>query len=78
MTTLEPCAGGDTPPDVGCHSATSAALSADIDSLTALKYTIEAAPVRAMFDSVVALLTLVRVRFLALFPFHPPAHQCNN
>ena len=72
MTTSEPWAGGDAPPHLSCNSATNAVLSAEIDSLTVLKDAIEATPVRAVIEPVIDILTLVRVRFLTLFPFFHP------
>ena len=53
------------------HSVTTAVLNADIETLTAFKDTIEVAPVKAVFESIIVILTLVKVRFL-LFPLlHP-------
>jgi len=69
MTTSEPLADGDTPPDVEDRSAVTAVLSADIKTLTTFKDIVEAAPVKVVFESVIVVLTLVRVRFLALSPF---------
>ena len=72
MTTSEPWAIGDTPPDSGYHTATTAVLNTDIETLTASKDTVKAAPVKAVFESVVAILTLVRVRLLVLSLFLRP------
>ena len=61
MTTLEPWAVGGSPTNVEYHPATATMLNADI----------EVAPVKAVFESIIAILTLVKVRFL-LFPLlHP-------
>ena len=62
MTTPEPWAIGDTPPNVESRSTTTAILNSDIETLTALKNTTKATPVKAVFESVVVILTLVRVR----------------
>ena len=71
MTTLEPWAVGGSPTNVEYHPATATMLNADIEALTAFKDTIEVAPVKAVFESIIAILTLVKVRFL-LFPLlHP-------
>ena len=70
MVTPELWAVGDTP-NVEPHSVTTAVLNADIETLTAFKDTIEVAPVKAVFESIIVILTLVKVRFL-LFPLlHP-------
>ena len=68
MTTPEPWAVGDTFHG-GDHSATIAVLSAGVESLTALKDTVEITSVKAVFESVIVILTLVRVRMLVLLPF---------
>lgn len=67
MATLEPCAVGDTS-DVKSHSATAAMLSAHVETLAAFKDTVEAIPAKAVFESVVVILTLVKVGLLILFP----------
>lgn len=53
---------GDTHPNVGSRSATSAAFNADIGALNAAKGEVGIAPVRAVFESVIGILALVRVR----------------
>ena len=53
---------------VGDCSMITTVLDADIETLTAFKGTAETAPVKAVFESVILILTLVRVRFLTLFP----------
>ena len=51
---------------------TTTVLNADMEILATFKDTIEATPVKAVFESVIGILTLVRVRFLVLFSFlHP-------
>jgi hypothetical protein len=50
------------PPNVESHSATTAALNADIETLTAAKGTLEIIPVKVVVESVIVILTLVRVR----------------
>ena len=72
MAALEPWAVGDIRPDVANYSTTTAVLNAGIETLTALKGIVETTPVEAVFESATAILTLVRVRFLVLFPFLPP------
>jgi len=67
MATPEPWAVGDNP-----HEATTAVLNADIETLTALKDTIESIPVKAVFESVIGILTLVRMRLLTPFPLSHP------
>ena len=71
MAASEPWAVGDTP-DVELHSVTTAMLSADIETLAAFKDTIQPTPVKAVFESVIGILTLVRVKSLVLFPFSRP------
>ena len=68
MAASEPWVVGDTP-DVELHSVTTAMLGADIETLAAFKDTIQPTPVKAVFESVIGILTLVRVRSLVLFPF---------
>jgi len=65
MTTFESWAVGDTRPDVGARSATCAALNADIRALSAAKDVVEIASVKAVFESVIGILALVRVRVSA-------------
>ena len=43
-------------------------FNTDIETFTAFKDTLKATPVKAMFESIIVILTLVRVGFLALFP----------
>ena len=69
MITSEPAADGDTPPDVENRSEIAAMLTADIKSLTISKDIVEATPMKAVFESVTVILTLVRVRSIPLFPF---------
>ena len=69
-TTSGPRTAHDMPPNVGSHSTTTAALNADIETLTATKDTLETIPrVKAVFESVIGILALVRVRASVLFPF---------
>jgi len=72
MTASQPLADGDTPPDVEDRSAITAELNADIQTLTALKDAVEATLVKSVFESVIVILTLIRVRFLTLFPLSCP------
>ena len=72
MTTLNSWAVGDIPPNVSNHSTTTSALNADIETLAAFKDVVETTPVKAVLESVIGILTLVRVSLLVLFPFlHP-------
>jgi hypothetical protein len=57
------------PPNIGSHSATAAVLNADIETLAVAKDTLEIIPVKAVFESVIVILALVRVRV----PFCPLA-----
>ena len=65
MATSEPWA-------VGYHSTTTATLSTDIKSLTALKDTAEATHVREVCESVIVILALVRVGLFTPFPLSHP------
>ena len=69
MTTFESWPAGDTPPNFGSHLAATAALSADIGTLTAAKDTLQIIPVKVLFESVIVILGLVRVRTTVLPPF---------
>lgn len=69
MTTPEPCAVGNPSLDTDHHSATTAVLSAGVESLTALKETVEIPSVKVAFESVIVILNLVRVRMFVLLPF---------
>ncbi|KAF9643932.1 kinase-like protein [Thelephora ganbajun] len=60
MTELEPWAVGDPPSDIDYHSATTAVLNAAIQSLTASKEIVQPNLVESVFESVLAILTLVR------------------
>jgi len=71
MTTPEPRAVGDILTNVG-HHETTAVLNADIGTLAAFKDAVESAPVKAVFESIVGILILVRVRLLTPFPLSHP------
>lgn len=72
MTTPEPRAVSDIPPNIESHSATTALLNTDLETLIALENTTEAAPVKAVFETVIVVLTLVRVELFVLFQIlHP-------
>jgi len=58
---------GDNP-----HEVTTAVLNADIETLIAFKDTVESIPVKAVFESVIGILSLVRVRLLTPFPLSRP------
>ena len=70
MTSSEPREVGNAPTDVGDHSATTATLSADIETLTTSRDIVEATPVKAILGSVIVILTLVRVSLFV--SFHSP------
>ena len=61
MTTPEPWAVGDIPTNVAHHETMTEILDADIGTLTAFKDTVESAPVKAVFESAIGILILVRV-----------------
>ena len=67
MITPEPPAVGDIPTDVAHHATTTIVLNAEIKTLTVLNATILHEPVKAVFESVIVILTLVRVSLLVLF-----------
>jgi len=69
MATLEPWGADDIPSTIEHHPAMTAILNTDIETLTAFKDTLKANPVKPIFESIIAILTLVRVRLLVLFPF---------
>lgn len=71
MTTLEPWVVGNTPV-VEPHPTTNAALSADMKTFAAFKDTVKATPIKTVLESVIVVLTLVRVRVPVLSPFSHP------
>ena len=64
MATLEPWSVDDIPSTVEHRSAIAAILSTDIETLTTFKDTLNATPARPIFESIVVILTLIRVRLL--------------
>ena len=44
-------------------------LHTDIETLTIIKGTLKDTPVKTIFESVIVILTLVRVKFLVFLPF---------
>ena len=66
MTVLDPQAVVDVPPSVEDNSMTTAMLNADIRILTTFKDVVGTTPVKAVFESVIVILTLIRVRLLVL------------
>ena len=66
MTAPEPWAVGDTYPNAGTRSVTSAMLDADIGDLSTTKDVVQIISVKVVFESVIDILTLVRVRVLFL------------
>jgi len=69
MATSEPWAIGDTRTNIEPHLSTVAVLNAGIETLTVTKNVVEISTVRVVFESVVAILTFVRVRV----PDPPPS-----
>ena len=72
MTTPKPWAVGDPLPDPEHHSMTVAALSAGEEYLAAVKDTAETTAIKTVLESIVNILTLVRVRMFVLHPFLRP------
>ena len=68
MSTSKPWTVDDTFPDVKSRPVTTAALNADIRTLTATKGTLEIVPANAVFESVIGILCFVRVRVSVLAP----------
>ena len=64
MTTPQPWVVGDTHPNVESRSASTAAFNADIGALNAAKDAIGISSAKAVFESVIGILALVRVRFV--------------
>lgn len=69
MAALESLVDGIEPPNIADRLAAAASLNADIQSLITSKDRIDTHPLKVVFESVVAILTLVRVRFLVQFSF---------
>jgi len=57
------------PPNTESHSEAAAALGSSIKALTTIKDTLEIIPVRMIFESVISILSLVRVSVLRSVPF---------
>ena len=68
MATFEPFGVDNVPSTVEHYSTITATLNTDIEALTALKDTLKATPAKPIFESIIVILTLVRVRVL-LLPF---------
>jgi len=68
MSTFESRAVDNTPPAVEHHSAIATMLNTDIGIITTFKDTLEPTPIKAVFESITVILTLVRVSVLARFP----------
>ena len=67
MATFEPLVVDDAP-KIESHSAAAAVLNADIETLVAVKDTVQATLVKTLLGSVIVILILVRVRFFVLSP----------
>ena len=65
---------GDPTPYSGSNSATIAVLDADIESLTATKNTVKIKLIKAVFESAVVILTVVRVSSFSI-PFFMLTYQ---
>lgn len=65
MAAFEHWTVGDIHPNVGSGSVTSAALNTDIGALSAAKDAVKIIPVKAVFESVIGILALIRVSVLA-------------
>ena len=72
MATIEPLTIGDLASRLSCYSTRPAALNALIQSFTTSRDLVEDADVKALLESVLVFLSLVRVRFFARsLPFYP-------
>jgi len=69
MATLEPWGIDDISSPIEHHPAITVILDTDIETHTAFKDTLEATSIKPIFESIIAILTLVRVSLLVLFPF---------
>jgi len=69
MATPESWGVDGIPSTVEHRPAITATLNTHIETLTVLKGTLEATPIKPVFESLIVILTLVRVRLLVLFPF---------
>ncbi|KAF9642586.1 kinase-like protein [Thelephora ganbajun] len=76
MTDLEPWTVDDPPPDIDYHSATTAVLNAAIQSLTTSKEIVQPNLVKSVFDSALAILTLVRDEMIEEDSFTELAKLC--
>jgi len=74
MATSESWAIGDTRTNIVPHLSTAAVLNAGIETLTVTKNVVEISTVKVVFESVIAILTFVRVRVLDP-PFLIPTYQ---
>ena len=63
------CESSDVTPNPESDSATTEVLNTKIKTLIAFKDVVEDTPLKAMFESVILILTIVRVRLLVLFLF---------
>ena len=68
MATLEPWEVDDICSTIEHYPAVTAILNTNIETFTAFKDTLKDTPVKAIFESIIVILTLVRVRLLVLFP----------
>ena len=68
MTTFEPWEVDGPTHNPESNSATTAVLNVNIETLRASKNTVEITPAKAVFESTIAILTLVRVRVPAPLP----------
>jgi len=69
MATSESWGADGIPSTVEHHQMMTAILNTEIETLTALKDTLNDTPIKPIFESATIILTLVRVRLHVLFPF---------
>ena len=72
MPASESWAAGDPTPNLKSNSTMTVALDGYIEALTAAKSTVEITPVKAVFESTIAILTLIKVKNVILFLFSHP------
>ena len=69
MATSESWGVNGIPSTIEHHQTMTAILNIEIETLTALKDTLGATPIKSIFESATIILTLVRVRLHDLFQF---------
>ena len=71
MATSEPWEVGSRLPSIEPQSATTTALNSDIETLTAFKDTLADIPIKGVLESVIFILTLVKVSHFPFLFLHP-------